>query len=212
MSTVDPDGGASLIYTAGQPSPSARAGCVRLSLLDGGGHRLFPDSCRYTGRSSPASPACRPLRSLPTSTASTSGPIHPQRGAALAHRTPPPVLSREATNGRGPVGETFLRKAVPDAQVTLSRVHAHRILHEALTTGADPLDLRLLFDIAATTATRYAATARASPAASAGDITRAISQPVPPVSYRATVRDWNRWRHCAGRRIGPACRITASAR
>jgi hypothetical protein len=43
--------------------------------------------------------------------------------------------------------------------VTLDRVRADRILHEALATGADPLRLQLVFNLDATTATRYAATA-----------------------------------------------------
>lgn len=69
------------------------------------------------------------------------------------------LLSNEAANCTGPVGETYVRKVLPGAQVTLDRVRADRILHEALATGADPLHLQLIFDIDATTATRYAATA-----------------------------------------------------
>ncbi len=43
--------------------------------------------------------------------------------------------------------------------MTLDRVRADQILHEALATGADPLRLQLVFNLDATTATRYAATA-----------------------------------------------------
>jgi hypothetical protein len=44
--------------------------------------------------------------------------------------------------------------------VALDRVRADRILHEALAAVAAPLHLLLVFNLDATTATRYAATTR----------------------------------------------------
>jgi hypothetical protein len=72
--------------------------------------------------------------------------------------------------------------------VMLDRVRADRILHEALATGADPLHLQLVFNLHATTATRYAATARRILSDQAeSDEPASITEP-PPGSIRPSFR------------------------
>jgi hypothetical protein len=52
--------------------------------------------------------------------------------------------------------------SVPSAapRIDLDRIRGDRLLHEALTTGPDPLHLTLVFNLSHTTASRYAAIAQ----------------------------------------------------
>lgn len=58
------------------------------------------------------------------------------------------------------MGHTYLNDCLLPAGVGLDRIRADRVLHEALTTGADPLHLTVMFNLAHTTAGRYAAFAQ----------------------------------------------------
>lgn len=69
------------------------------------------------------------------------------------------LISRSSAHGASPVGHTYLNDCLP-AGVKLDRIRADRMLHEALTTGADPLRLTVMFNLAHTTASRYAAFAQ----------------------------------------------------
>lgn len=71
------------------------------------------------------------------------------------------VISRNTARGLGPVGHTYLTNRLLPVGVELDRIRTDRILHEALTVGPDPLHLTLLFNLAHTTAGRYAAFAQA---------------------------------------------------
>jgi hypothetical protein len=70
-----------------------------------------------------------------------------------------PII-RNSAHGLGPVGHTYLNERLLSTAVGLDRIRSDRVLHEALTTGADPLHLTLMFNLAHTTAGRYAAFAQ----------------------------------------------------
>jgi site-specific recombinase XerD len=69
------------------------------------------------------------------------------------------LLSRISALGTGPVSADYLDKHQPPG-ITLEHIRRHRILHEALATGADPLHLALVFNIDHTNAMAYANAAR----------------------------------------------------
>ncbi|MEV7236731.1 hypothetical protein AB0N06_22955 [Streptomyces sp. NPDC051020] len=60
----------------------------------------------------------------------------------------------------GPVSAEYLKRHLLHQGVYLERIRGDRVLHEALTVGADPLHLALVFDLSHTTASRYAAIAQ----------------------------------------------------
>lgn len=66
------------------------------------------------------------------------------------------VISRGTSRGVGPIGHTYLTNRLLPAGVNIDRIRKDRVLHEALTVGADPLHLALVFNLAHTTAGRYA--------------------------------------------------------
>jgi hypothetical protein len=70
------------------------------------------------------------------------------------------VISRGTANGLGPVGHSYLTNRLLPAGVTVDRIRSDRVLQEALSVGPDPLHLSLVFNLAHTTAGRYAAFAR----------------------------------------------------
>ena len=77
------------------------------------------------------------------------------------------LISRRTAPGTGPVSHAWLR-SLRGLPATLDRVRIDRHLEEALTCGADPLHLNVVFGLDDTTGMRYAA----SPARSWNDLTR----------------------------------------
>jgi hypothetical protein len=78
--------------------------------------------------------------------------------------TPPPnrhlLITRDSAHGLAPAGRTYLNERLLATAIGLDRIWSDRVLHEALTTGTDPLHLTLMFNLAHTTAGRYAAFAQ----------------------------------------------------
>jgi hypothetical protein len=70
------------------------------------------------------------------------------------------LISRVSANDLGPVGEAWPSRILPGLPFILERLRIDRQLEEALTHRADPLHLVAVFDIDATTAIRYAHSAR----------------------------------------------------
>lgn len=82
------------------------------------------------------------------------------RRATWPHTPNPHVLISEKTAlGVCPVSQGYLQFHLGRRGVSVERIRKDRILHEALTTGADPLHLALVFNLSHTTASRYAAIA-----------------------------------------------------
>jgi len=71
------------------------------------------------------------------------------------------VISRGTSRGVGPIGHSYLTNRLLPAGVNIDHIRKDRVLHEALTVGADPLHLALVFNLAHTTAGRYAKSAQA---------------------------------------------------
>lgn len=71
------------------------------------------------------------------------------------------MISRGTAHGLGPVGHTYLTNRLLPAGVEIDRIRSDHVLHEALTVGPDQLHLSLVFNLAQTTAGRYAAFAKA---------------------------------------------------
>lgn len=70
------------------------------------------------------------------------------------------LVSRESALKLGPVSEPWGNLVLRGLPATLERLRIDRQLEEALTHGADPLHLAIVFDISESTAIRYAASAR----------------------------------------------------
>ena len=82
------------------------------------------------------------------------------RQARWPHTANPHLLiSRRTAPGTGPVSHAWLR-SLRGLPATLDRLRIDRQLEEALTCGADPLHLAVVFGLDDTTAVRYAASAR----------------------------------------------------
>ncbi|MDX3230431.1 hypothetical protein [Streptomyces sp. ME19-01-6] len=62
--------------------------------------------------------------------------------------------------GTEPVSAEYLKRHLLHQGVYLERIRGDRVLHEALTVGADPLHLALVFNMSHTAASRYAAIAQ----------------------------------------------------
>jgi hypothetical protein len=62
--------------------------------------------------------------------------------------------------GTEPVSAEYLKRHLLHQGVYLERIRGDRVLHEALTVGADPLHLALVFNLSHTTASRYATIAQ----------------------------------------------------
>jgi hypothetical protein len=71
------------------------------------------------------------------------------------------ILSRSSAHGVDPVGRTYLTDQLLPPGITIERIRTDRILHEAVTSGGDPLHLALVFNLAHTTAGHYAGFAKA---------------------------------------------------
>ena len=71
------------------------------------------------------------------------------------------MISRSTSHGVSPVGRNYLTERVLPHGVEIDRIRRDRVLHEALSVGPDPLHLSLVFNLAHTTAGRYATFARA---------------------------------------------------
>ena len=69
------------------------------------------------------------------------------------------LITRRTAPGTGPVSHAWLR-SLRGLPATLDRLRIDRQLEEALTHGADPLHLAVVFGLDDTTAVRYAASAR----------------------------------------------------
>ncbi|MEV5011996.1 hypothetical protein AB0K74_48910 [Streptomyces sp. NPDC056159] len=70
------------------------------------------------------------------------------------------LINAKTALGTGPVSAEYLKRHLLHQGVYLERIRGDRVLHEALTAGADPLHLALLFNLSHTTASRYAAIAQ----------------------------------------------------
>ena len=70
------------------------------------------------------------------------------------------LVSRETAVGHGPVSSPCIAAALRGLPGTIDRLRIDRQLEEALTHGADPLHLAVVFGIADKTAVRYANAAR----------------------------------------------------
>jgi integrase len=70
------------------------------------------------------------------------------------------LISKTTALGIEPITPSYLAVNLRRHGVHLEQVRKDRILHEALTTGADPLHLALVFNLSHTTASRYAGIAQ----------------------------------------------------
>jgi integrase len=70
------------------------------------------------------------------------------------------LISEKTALGAEPVTSSYLNWHLRRYGVTVERIRRDRVLHEALTTGPDPLHLALVFNLSHTTASKYAAIAR----------------------------------------------------
>ncbi|MGQ4458420.1 hypothetical protein [[Kitasatospora] papulosa] len=71
------------------------------------------------------------------------------------------LITQKTAVELGPAGKLWTTRATRNLTATLERLRADRQLEEALTHGADPLHLALVFGIDEKTAIRYADSARA---------------------------------------------------
>jgi integrase len=70
------------------------------------------------------------------------------------------LINPKTALGTRPVSAEYLKRHLLHQGVYLERIRGDRVLHEALTAGADPLHLALVFNLSHTTASRYAAIAQ----------------------------------------------------
>ncbi|MFF5277210.1 hypothetical protein [Streptomyces sp. NPDC000133] len=70
------------------------------------------------------------------------------------------LINKQSCLGTGPVSRGYFHGHLLPPGIRIDRIRSDCILHEALTSGPDPLDLSLLFNLSHTTASRYAALAR----------------------------------------------------
>lgn len=70
------------------------------------------------------------------------------------------LINARTALGTGPVSPEYLKRHLLHQGVYLERIRGDRVLHEALTVGADPLHLALVFNLSHTTASCYAAIAQ----------------------------------------------------
>jgi hypothetical protein len=69
------------------------------------------------------------------------------------------LVNEQSAKTRAPVSRSYLHhRLVPG--IGLDRIRQDRILHEALTAGADPLHLTLVFQLSPSTASRYSSLAQ----------------------------------------------------
>ncbi|UKY54971.1 hypothetical protein [Streptomyces inhibens] len=66
------------------------------------------------------------------------------------------LINAKTALGTGPVSAEYLKWHLLHQGVYLEHIRSDRVLHEALTIGADPLHLALVFNLSHTTASRYA--------------------------------------------------------
>ncbi|MFI1338585.1 hypothetical protein ACH4U7_52855 [Streptomyces sp. NPDC020845] len=70
------------------------------------------------------------------------------------------LINAKTALGTRPVSPEYLKRHLLHQGVYLERIRGDRVLHEALTAGADPLHLALVFNLSHTTASSYAAIAQ----------------------------------------------------
>ncbi|GAB2829936.1 hypothetical protein GCM10027073_67930 [Streptomyces chlorus] len=70
------------------------------------------------------------------------------------------LINAKTALGTGPVSPEYLKRHLLHQGVYLERIRGDRVLHEALTVGADPLHLTLVFNLSHTTASNYATIAQ----------------------------------------------------
>jgi len=70
------------------------------------------------------------------------------------------LISSQSAFGHGPVSAPWTNRILRGLTGTVERLRIDRQLEEAITSGADPLHLKVVFDLDDTTAIRYAASAR----------------------------------------------------
>lgn len=66
------------------------------------------------------------------------------------------LISVRSALATTPVSHVYVQNEMHDLGITVDRIRRDRILHEALTVGADPLHLALVFNLSLSTASRYA--------------------------------------------------------
>ena len=83
----------------------------------------------------------------------------PSPQAVAAHPEPACPDQRQPATTQAPISRGYLHhRLVPG--IGLDRIRRDRILHEALTVGADPLHLTLVFQLSPSTASRYSSLAQ----------------------------------------------------
>ncbi|NGO08303.1 integrase [Streptomyces sp. HC44] len=70
------------------------------------------------------------------------------------------LINAKTALGTEPVSAEYLKRHLLHQGVYLERIRGDRVLHEALTVGADPLHLALVFNLSHTAASRYATIAQ----------------------------------------------------
>jgi len=70
------------------------------------------------------------------------------------------LINSRTVLGTGPVSPEYLKRRLLHQGIYLERIRGDRVLREALTAGADPLHLALVFNLSHTAASRYAAIAQ----------------------------------------------------
>ena len=70
------------------------------------------------------------------------------------------LITPRTALGVGPVSTFYLSTHLLRRGVHLEQIRGDRVLHEALSSGADPLHLALVFNLSHTTASKYAAIAQ----------------------------------------------------
>ncbi|MGI5380579.1 hypothetical protein ACQEV2_41500 [Streptomyces sp. CA-251387] len=70
------------------------------------------------------------------------------------------LINAKTALGTRPVSAEYLKRHLLHQGIYLERIRGDRVLHEALTVGADPLHLALVFNLSHTTASRYATIAQ----------------------------------------------------
>jgi hypothetical protein len=70
------------------------------------------------------------------------------------------LINAKTALGTRPVSAEYLKRHLLHQGVYLERIRGDRVLHEALTVGADPLHLALVFNLSHTAVSRYAAIAQ----------------------------------------------------
>ncbi|MFD5491343.1 hypothetical protein ACFWH4_00005 [Streptomyces sp. NPDC127091] len=70
------------------------------------------------------------------------------------------LINAKTARGTGPVSAEYLKRHLLHQGVYLERIRGYRVLYEALTVGAGPLHIAMVFNLSHTSASRCAAIAQ----------------------------------------------------